>query len=331
MRHGSLAAYLDYNLAGGNGRVLLHPQDHGIIGYLAFRYDQRENRPLGETIYLSTMAVTESRMGLVLTRLFQAMVKQVERDGYGPPERIWAKTWQQNRASARTLSRMGLRLAQTIPADPVFLGCRDTLIFEGSWESFARTAHDSCCHPQIDRQPHPSYFRSSGWRIMLRYATGPWSPCSISGPLLASGSFSKVAARVGPVTSIFFTSRRRHRLRPVPATTQRLAARAEEGGALGLHDAPNFDLLASGTHLPCPVVDSMAVLIAAGAVQSGSIGAVRQGGTLVSDRLLEHVQHTVGEALPLAAGELIAAFRRVDPATCRISEAYKLPTPARDD
>jgi hypothetical protein len=140
LRQGSLAAYLDYSLAGGKGRVLVHPQDHRIIGYLAFRYDQRESRPLGETIYLSNMAVTESRMGLVLTRLFQAMVKQVERDSYGPPERIWAKTWQQNRASARTLSRMGLRLAQTIPADPAFLGCRDTLIFEGPWGTFARTA-----------------------------------------------------------------------------------------------------------------------------------------------------------------------------------------------
>jgi len=140
LRHGSLAAYLDYSLAGGNGRVLLYPQDASIIGYLAFRYDQRESRPLGETIYLSNMAVTESRMGLVLTRLFQAMVQQVVRDGYGPPERIWSKTWHQNRASARTLSRMGLALTQTIPADPMFRGCRDTLIFEGAWETFARTA-----------------------------------------------------------------------------------------------------------------------------------------------------------------------------------------------
>jgi hypothetical protein len=140
LRHGSLAAYLDYSLAGGNGRVLLYPHATGMIGYLAYRYDQREDRPLGETIYLSNMAVTESRMGSVLARLFQAMVKQVERDGLGPPERIWAKTWQQNHASAKTLTRMGLRLSQTIPADPLFRGCRDTLIFEGSWEAFARTA-----------------------------------------------------------------------------------------------------------------------------------------------------------------------------------------------
>jgi hypothetical protein len=140
LRHGSLAAYLDYSLAGGNGRVLLHPDDTGVIGYLAFRYDQRDDLPLGETIYLSNMAVTESRMGLVLTRLFQAMVKQVECDGYGRPERIWAKTWQQNRASARTLTRMGMRLTRTIPADPQFRGCRDTLIFEGSWATFAQTA-----------------------------------------------------------------------------------------------------------------------------------------------------------------------------------------------
>jgi hypothetical protein len=141
LRHGSLAAYLDYSLAGGNGRVLLHPQDAGIIGYLAYRYDQNESRPLGETIYLSNMAVTESRMGLVLTRLFQGMVQQVARDDYGPPERIWAKTWHQNHASARTLSRMGLVLTQTIPADPLFRGCRDPLIFEGTWDMFARTAN----------------------------------------------------------------------------------------------------------------------------------------------------------------------------------------------
>lgn len=140
LRHGSLAAYLEYSLASGNGRVLLYPQDARVIGYLAFRYDQREDRPLGETIYLSNMAVTESRMGSVLARLFQAMVHQVERDGYGPPERIWAKTWQQNNASARTLTRMGLQLTQTIPADPLFRGCRDTLIFEGSWATFAHTA-----------------------------------------------------------------------------------------------------------------------------------------------------------------------------------------------
>lgn len=140
LRHGSLDAYLDYSLAGGNGRILLYPQDTGVIGYLAFRYEQREDHPLGETIYLSNMAVTESRMGLVLSRLFQAMVMQVERDGYGPPERIWAKTWQQNNSSARTLTRMGMHLTQTIPADPLFRGCRDTLIFEGSWATFAQIA-----------------------------------------------------------------------------------------------------------------------------------------------------------------------------------------------
>ena len=70
--------------------------------------------PLGETIYLSNMAVSESLMGTVLMRLFHGMVRQVEIDDVTLPSRIWAKTWQQNRASARTLSRMGLEHVKTV-------------------------------------------------------------------------------------------------------------------------------------------------------------------------------------------------------------------------
>jgi hypothetical protein len=139
LRQGSLAAYLNYSLADGHGRILLYPHGTAFIGYLAFRYERRDHQALGETVYLSNMAVTESRMGLVLTRLFQGLVCQVAQDGYGPPTRIWAKTWRQNRASARALGRMGLALVQTVQADPAFHGIRDTLILEGSWDTFVRT------------------------------------------------------------------------------------------------------------------------------------------------------------------------------------------------
>ena len=37
---------------------------------------------------------------------------------------------------------------------------------------------------------------------MLRNATGPWSPCNMSGLVAASGMLA--AARVGPSTSTFF-------------------------------------------------------------------------------------------------------------------------------
>jgi hypothetical protein len=90
------------------------------------------------------MAVSESRMGTVLMRLFQGMVRQVGIDDLTLPSRIWAKTWQQNRASARTLARMGLEHVKTVAADPTFRGCRDTLIFEGTWATFVRTARELC-------------------------------------------------------------------------------------------------------------------------------------------------------------------------------------------
>ncbi|MHB8970073.1 MAG: hypothetical protein ACYC3X_25930 [Pirellulaceae bacterium] len=144
LRQGSLEAYLDYSLSGGNGRVLLYEKPPRIIGFLAYRYEQRGELPLGETIYLSNMAVSESLMGTVLIRLFQGLVGQVEIDGWAAPSRIWAKTWQQNRASARTLARMGLEHVQTVAADPAFRGCRDTLIFEGTWATFVRTARELC-------------------------------------------------------------------------------------------------------------------------------------------------------------------------------------------
>ena len=73
LRYGSLEAYLDYSLSGGNGRVLLYEKSPRIIGFLAYRYEQRGELPLGETIYLSNMAVSESLMGTVLIRLFQGL------------------------------------------------------------------------------------------------------------------------------------------------------------------------------------------------------------------------------------------------------------------
>jgi hypothetical protein len=140
LRHGSLEAYLEYSLSGSNGRVLVYERSSQIIGFLAYRYEQHGDSPLGETIYLSNMAVSESLMGTVLIHLFQGMVRQVETDRFAVPRRIWAKTWDQNKTSARTLARMGLAHVKTIMRDPAFGGCRDTLIFEGSWAIFAHTA-----------------------------------------------------------------------------------------------------------------------------------------------------------------------------------------------
>ena len=138
LRYGSLEAYLDYSLSGGHGRVLLYERPPRILGFLAYRYEQRGELPLGETIYLSNMAVSESLMGTVLIRLVSRHgCVRSSRDGLASPSRIWAKTWQQNRASARTLARMGLEHVKTIAADPAFRGCRDTLIFEGTWATFA--------------------------------------------------------------------------------------------------------------------------------------------------------------------------------------------------
>ena len=138
LRYGSLAAYLDYSLADGHGRVLIYEQGPRVIGFLAFRYDQNADLPLGELIYLSNMCVSESLMGTVLIHLFQAMIQQVEAEGFGQARRIWAKTWRENLASAKTLTRLGLEHVQTITADPAFGGCRDTFIFEGSWATCVR-------------------------------------------------------------------------------------------------------------------------------------------------------------------------------------------------
>jgi len=136
LRYGSLEAYLDYSLADGQGRVLLHARDQRIIGYLAFRYEPSGTVPGQESIYLSNMCVSESQMGTVLIRLYQAMVRQVEQEGHGRATRIWAKTWRENRTSSRTLTRLGLKLVRTITDDPAFGGCRDTLVFEGPWSGF---------------------------------------------------------------------------------------------------------------------------------------------------------------------------------------------------
>ena len=43
LRYGSLAAYLDYSLAGGQGRVLLYEREQRIIGFLAFRYERSDD------------------------------------------------------------------------------------------------------------------------------------------------------------------------------------------------------------------------------------------------------------------------------------------------
>ena len=142
LRYGSLEAYLDYSLADGQGRVLLYERDGQIIGYLAFRYEQGADGRAGESVYLSNMCVSESLMGTVLIHLYQGMVRQVELDGLEATQRIWAKTWRGNVASSRTLARLGLEHVQTIAQDPAFGGCRDTLIFEGSWAVFVRTVRE---------------------------------------------------------------------------------------------------------------------------------------------------------------------------------------------
>jgi hypothetical protein len=142
LRYGSLEAYLKYSLADGQGRVLLYERKGRIIGYLAFRYEQGEDACAGESIYLSNMCVSESLMGTVLLHLYQAMIRQVELEGFGGARRIWAKTWRQNRASARTLTRVGLQHVQTVADDPAFGGCRDTLVFEGPWTAFVRNVRE---------------------------------------------------------------------------------------------------------------------------------------------------------------------------------------------
>ena len=136
-RHGSLDHYLDYSLADGQGRILLYHLPDEVVGFLAFRYEPSPGRLPGASIYLSNMCVTQSLMGIVLIRLFRGMLRQVARDTVGSPQRIWAKTWRDNTASARTLERMGLQHRDTIASDPAFGGCRDTLIFEASWPTFA--------------------------------------------------------------------------------------------------------------------------------------------------------------------------------------------------
>jgi hypothetical protein len=144
LRCGSLEAYLDYSLAEGQGRVLIYERGPDVIGLLAFRYEQGADLRPGELIYLSNMCVSESLMGTVLLHLYRAMIRQVEIDGHGAAQRIWAKTWRQNLASARTLTRLGLQHVRTIEADPTFGGCRDTLIFEGSWPALVRNVQSLC-------------------------------------------------------------------------------------------------------------------------------------------------------------------------------------------
>jgi RimJ/RimL family protein N-acetyltransferase len=144
LRHGSLAAYLEYSLADGQGRVLIYEREPRIIGFLAYRYERSDEFRPGESIYLSNMCVSESLMGTVLMRLFRAMIRQVEVDGFGEAKRIWAKTWRQNIASARTLGRVGLEHVRTLASDPAFGGCRDTLVFEGTWAAFVRSVRELC-------------------------------------------------------------------------------------------------------------------------------------------------------------------------------------------
>ena len=62
--------------------------------------------------------------------------------GFGAAKRIWAKTWRENLASARTLTRLGLEHVRTIANDPAFGGCRDTLVFEGPWAAFVRNVQE---------------------------------------------------------------------------------------------------------------------------------------------------------------------------------------------
>lgn len=142
LRYGSLEAYLEYSLADGQGRVLLYERDGQIIGYLAFRREPGEDACAGASIYLSNMCVSESLMGTVLFHLYQAMIRQVELEGFGAAKRIWAKTWRENLASARTLTRLGLEHVRTITKDPAFGGCRDTLVFEGPWAAFVRNVRE---------------------------------------------------------------------------------------------------------------------------------------------------------------------------------------------
>jgi hypothetical protein len=142
LRYGSLAAYLDYSLADGRGRVVLYERNGGVIGYLAFRYEHGEDACAGDSIYLSNMCGSESLMGTVLIHLYQAMVRQVELEGWGAAKRIWAKTWPENFASAKALTRLGLKHVRTIASDPAFGGCRDTLVFEGPWAVFVHNVQE---------------------------------------------------------------------------------------------------------------------------------------------------------------------------------------------
>jgi hypothetical protein len=136
LRQGSLEKYLEYSGASGQGRILLYFLHERVVGFLAYRHEPPVENSHAASVYLSNMCVTESLMGTVLIRLFRAMVRQVESECVPPPQRIWAKTWLANRASARTLQRLGLQLVQTIHADPVFRGCRETLVFAASWQAF---------------------------------------------------------------------------------------------------------------------------------------------------------------------------------------------------
>lgn len=137
-RQGSLDKYLEHALAAGRGRILLFLRRERPVGLLAFRLEPQAAQAGGASVYLSTMCVTESLMGTVLMRLFGAMVRQVEAEWTPCPQRIWARTWLGNHASAHTLQRLGLQLVQTIHADPAFDGSRDTLVFETDWHTFAR-------------------------------------------------------------------------------------------------------------------------------------------------------------------------------------------------
>lgn len=138
LRYGSIEGYLDYSLARGEGHVLIYERGAQVIGFVAYRRQDRAGLEPGALIYLSNMSVTHSLMGTVLLSLFQAMVRQVDAEWVGSAQRICATTWRQNFASARTLQRMGMQLVRTVERDPAFGGCRDTLVFEGTWADFVR-------------------------------------------------------------------------------------------------------------------------------------------------------------------------------------------------
>ena len=70
------------------------------------------------------------------------MVHVVTREQMAQPSRIWAKTWRENRASSRTLVRLGMQHVETIARDPEFGHCRDTMIYSGSWQAFVRNLEE---------------------------------------------------------------------------------------------------------------------------------------------------------------------------------------------